>query len=96
MEFINTILDVALIIVTGWTVTIVAGYGGFVGKALDTIGWGAVVLGVSYFIYTIAIDRFGINSPSVLLAYRLVVLFGFILLLIGFKSLIGDKKTKAS
>ncbi|MFA5842016.1 MAG: hypothetical protein WC835_03615 [Candidatus Paceibacterota bacterium] len=96
MEYINLILDLALIVVTAWTVKIVAGFGGFIGKALDTIGWGTVVLGVSYFVYTLAIYRLGINTPSVLLAYRLVVLFGFILLLSGFKQLIGDKKTKAS
>lgn len=72
---------------------IVAGYGGFVGKAFHTIGWGAIILGTAPLIEIITFQFVGFETPLVQLCYRLLILIGFIITILGFRMLIQDKKT---
>ncbi|MFA5842015.1 MAG: hypothetical protein WC835_03605 [Candidatus Paceibacterota bacterium] len=94
MEPINLILDVLLILISVWLVRIATGYGGLIGKALNTIGWGAVVMGAAHLIETLMSKWMNISNPLVEFTHRLIILLGFILIVKGFKMFVDDNRTK--
>lgn len=93
MEQANIVLDIILLAMSVWMTRLVAGYGGFIGKAFHTIGWGAIILGVAALLEIITFQLVGTETPLVQLCYRLLILIGFMLTILGFRMLIQDKKT---
>jgi len=91
METLNLILDFVLIIASVWMVTIVAGYGGMIGKAFTLIGWGAIILGIAHFVETITFKLLGLSPELVELTHRLIVLAGFMLIVFGFRMFVRQK-----
>jgi len=91
MEQLTLILDFALIGMAIWMITIVTGYGGIVGRAFNTIGWGAIIMGVAHFIETISFGLLGWNPEIIEVSHRVIVLLGFILIVMGFRKFMQTK-----
>jgi len=91
METMNLVLDIILIVASVWMVAIVTGYGGVIGKAFTVIAWGAIILGLAHFIETITFKVFGLPQDLVELSHRLIVLFGFMLIVLGFRMFVREK-----
>lgn len=85
MENINLILDLVLLGIAMWTTSIVTGYGGFIGKAFNYIGWGVVILGIAHLLETVMFRAFGVETEIVEFVHRLIILAGFLLIIHGFK-----------
>ncbi|MEL6408545.1 MAG: hypothetical protein AAFR81_29530 [Chloroflexota bacterium] len=85
----NIVLDVILIVISLWCVYAARGVGGVVGRTLIYIVIGIVILGAAHFQASLTADLFGSwNMPI----HRIVVLFGFIFLGLGFRELQSMKR----
>jgi hypothetical protein len=85
---INIILDVVLVLAAIWMVITVRGLGGIVGRSLNLVTIGALVLGMAHLLSTILKATVpSITTPPTLEAmiHRLIVLAGFVLLVVGFQ-----------
>lgn len=85
---INIILDVVLVLAAIWMVITVRGLGGIVGRSLNLVTIGALVLGMAHLLSTILKATVPtITQPAALEAmiHRLIVLAGFVLLVVGFQ-----------
>lgn len=81
----NLVLDFILVATSIWMVAAVSGLGGIVGRTLNLITIGAVVLGLAHLLATL-MHRFAPMESSLEgLIHRLVVLAGFVLLVVGFR-----------
>lgn len=85
MENINLILDLLLLAMAAWMTSIVTGYGGFIGKAFNLIGWGVIVLGIAHLAETVMFRALGVETVIVEFVHRLIILAGFLLIIHGFK-----------
>ncbi len=90
MEHVNLILDLALLAMATWMTSIVIGYGGFIGKAFNLIGWGVVILGMAHLLETVMFRAFGVDTVMVEFIHRLVILAGFVLITKGFRMFIKN------
>jgi nitrate reductase NapE component len=94
MKTTNVILDFVLVAVSIWMVLSVRGVGGMVGRTLNLIVIGAIILGIAHLLADIGTGFLGILSldPTLNnLIHRVIVLLGFIFLIIGFRQ-IGELK----
>ncbi len=80
----NVVLDIVLIVASLWMVLTVRGVGGIVGRTLTFIVIGAVILGFAHLQATLTADTFGKWNQTI---HRVVVLFGFLFLVYGFRQL---------
>jgi len=81
--FLITIIAVVVLIFS-----ILSGYGGVVGKAFNIIGWGTVIMGISYIIETIFINLPGHHQAyAIIFIHHFLVAFGFVMIAYGFKIL---------
>ena len=89
MEILNIVLDVVLVIAGVWMIITVrnSGLGGVIGNALSMVTVGAGVLGLAHLIETITVEWLNMDIVLVELLHRIIVLAGFILLILGFRSL---------
>jgi hypothetical protein len=89
MATTNIILDLVLIAAAIWMVATVRGVGGVVGRTLNLITIGAVVLGLAHFLATWQHELLPITSPPGAEAFihRVIVLLGFVLLVAGFRQI---------
>ncbi len=89
LSTINLILDFVLVVASIWMVITVRGIGGIVGRSLNLIVAGAIVLGIAHLIATfagpgqLAIFDGATNN----FIHRLIVLIGFVLLVFGFRQI---------
>jgi hypothetical protein len=81
---VNLILDVVLVVASIWMIWYVRGIGGIVGRTLNLIVIGAIILGVAHLLSTLTKDAVGPADSTV---HRGVVLLGFVFLVIGFRQL---------
>lgn len=88
MEIVNFVLDLCLVGASIWMVTIVRGIGGIVGKTLNIITIGAVVLGIAHITETI-IAYFVPTLPGEIgeFIHRVLVFTGFVMLVMGFRQI---------
>ncbi len=102
---INTVLDLILIAAAIWMVITVRGLGGIIGKGLNWITIGALVLGIAHLLSTViqsllvsnqAADAMGtsmsMSTSTEGLIHRIFVLIGFVFLIIGFRQIGTIKK----
>ena len=86
---INLILDIVLVVASIWMVIVVRGIGGIVGRSLNLIVAGAIVLGIAHLVATFAgpgqLNIF--DGPTNNFVHRLIVLVGFVLLVFGFRQI---------
>ena len=85
---INPVLDVILVLAAIWMVITVRGLGGIVGRSLNLITLGAVILGVAHLLSTVLkVAVPAIVQPPALesMIHRLIVLAGFVVLVFGFR-----------
>lgn len=87
MANLNLVLNLTLIGISFWMVTIVRGIGGVVGRSMNLITAGAIITGLAHLIATYQKfitpgleDAFGA-------IHRGIVLIGFILLAAGFRQI---------
>lgn len=88
MEIVNFVLDLCLVGASIWMVTIVRGIGGIVGRTLNIITIGAVVLGIAHITETII--AYLIPSMPVEIGefiHRVLVFTGFVMLVMGFRQI---------
>ena len=88
MEIVNLALDLCLVGASFWMITIVRGFGGIVGRTLNIITIGAVVLGIAHITETII--AYLIPSRPVEIGefiHRLLVFTGFVMLVMGFRQI---------
>ncbi len=82
---VNIVLDFVLIGASIWMLYSVRGIGGIVGRSLNLIIAGAIVLGFAHFI-TDELLNFKVLQPDPNnLVHRLIVLVGFVLVTLGFQ-----------
>jgi hypothetical protein len=86
---VNIILDVVLVLASLWMVFTARGIGGLVGRSLNLIVAGAIVLGIAHLIATFAGpgQLAVVDGPTNNFVHRLIVLAGFILLVFGFRQI---------
>ena len=105
---LNTILDVILILAAVWMVITVRGLGGIIGKGLNWITIGALILGIAHLISTLlqntffntptvdsmgnVMDTMSMNTSMEGFIHRILVLIGFVFLTIGFRQIGTIKK----
>jgi hypothetical protein len=86
---VNLILDIVLVAASIWMVIVVRGIGGIVGRSLNLIVAGAIVLGIAHLVATFAgpsqLNIF--DTPTNNFVHRLIVLAGFVLLVFGFRQI---------
>lgn len=95
VQIINVVLDIILIVAAIWMVVTVRGIGGVVGKTLNYIVIGTVILGIAHLVATITgrlgifvID--GVDYDGTI--HRVFVLAGFVVLVYGFRQLQAMKR----
>ena len=99
MDFapIKMVLDFVLIAAAFWMVVAVRGLGGIVGKSLNTVTIGAVILGMAHLLSTTFkmmvpnTDRL-IGTGFEPMIHRLIVLVGFVVLAAGFRQIYALKR----
>ncbi len=86
MATVNLVLDFVLVATAIWMVIVVRGLGGIIGRGLNWITVGALVLGLAHLLDTgmRAAITTGLDAPTFSFIHRIVVLVGFIVLIIGF------------
>ena len=87
MATTNIILDFVLVAAAIWMVATVRGVGGVVGRTLNLITIGAIVLGLAHFLATWQHRLMPIESTLEAFIHRLIVLLGFVLFLAGFRQI---------
>lgn len=85
----NIVLDFVLVAAAIWMVIVVRGIGGIVGRSLNLIVAGAIVLGIAHVVATFAgPGQLGIfDGTTNNFVHRLIVLAGFVLLVFGFRQI---------
>jgi hypothetical protein len=89
MQSANIVLDLILIAASVWMILAVRGIGGMVGRTLNFIVIGTVILGVAHLQATLTADMFGSANGTI---HRVVVLVGFIFVAFGFRQIAAMKR----
>jgi hypothetical protein len=90
MSTVNVILDIVLIAASFWMVFTVRGLGGVIGRGLNMITIGAVILGIAHLLAT-GVQLLDGTMGDMLkpadegFVHRIIVLVGFIVLVAGFR-----------
>ena len=94
MATVNEILDVVLIVAAIWMVIVVRGLGGVIGRGLNWITIGALVLGIAHLLDTLMRQFIGTtwDATTYSFVHRIVVLAGFLVLIVGFQQIQTIKK----
>ena len=94
MQTVNTVLDFVLIAAAIWMVVVVRGLGGIIGRGLNWITVGALVLGIAHLLDTAMRQVIGAgwDAATFSFAHRIVVLAGFVVLIVGFQQIRDIKK----
>ena len=88
LRVVNLILDLSLVGASLWMITIVRGIGGIVGRTLNIITIGAVVLGIAHITET-TLDTLmpTLNGDLGEFIHRVLVFTGFVMLVSGFRQI---------
>ena len=89
VQDLNVVMDIILIVASIWMIFSVRGLGGIVGKTLNLIVIGTIILGVAHLQATLTAGIFGGANSFV---HRVFVLIGFIFLVIGFRQITEMKR----
>ncbi|MCH8987086.1 PAS domain S-box protein, partial [Patescibacteria group bacterium] len=84
MEIFNFALDLVLIGAAVWTIIVVRGSEGIIGRAFHLMMWGMILLGVAHISETITFEILKWEVDVVEFAHRLIVLGGIAFLVLGF------------
>ncbi|GAB4513689.1 MAG: hypothetical protein OHK0046_14710 [Anaerolineae bacterium] len=88
---LNIVLDFVLVAAAIWMIFMARGIGGLVGRTLNYIVIGAIILGFAHLIATIGANVIDLSPEFNNFTHRIIVLLGFILLAFGFRK-IGELK----
>ncbi len=94
MEIFNFALDLLLIGAAVWTIVVVRGSEGIIGRTFHLMMWGMILLGVAHISETITFEVLKWRVDIVEFGHRLIVLGGIIFLVLGFghiKKIQGEK-----
>jgi hypothetical protein len=84
---INFVLDIILIAASAWTVATVRGMGGVIGRGLNLITIGIVILGIAHLLSTTMKYFQLIDATNESIVHRVIVLLGFVVLVLGFRQI---------
>lgn len=84
---LNVILDIILILAAIWMIFVVRGLGGIVGRTLNLIVAGTLVLGFAHLAATIGSRVLDLDGGLNSFIHRLIVLAGFVLVVLGFRQI---------
>ena len=87
MANLNLVLNLVLVGISIWMVTIVRGIGGVVGRSMNLVTAGAIITGLAHFIATYQATIFPGMESAYGAIHRGIVLLGFILLAAGFRQI---------
>lgn len=87
MSTINVILDFVLVAASVWMIIAVRGVGGLVGRTLNLIVIGAIILGIAHLLATFGSSVLHIDGVTNNLIHRIIVLAGFVFLIFGFQQI---------
>ena len=83
----NLALDIILVVASVWMIVTVRGVGGVVGRTLNLIVVGAIILGAAHLIATLDGVILATDPDPTGVIHRILVLIGFIFLVFGFRQL---------
>jgi hypothetical protein len=90
MDILTLSFDALIAILSIWVLLKLTGFGGVMGEALNMVGYGIIIVGLSQFIETIGLyflsSEMGI-AEIVHFGHRLVLLSGMLLVFFGFSRL---------
>src|SRR5258708_18120180 len=94
MATVNTVFDVILIVAAIWMVIVVRGLGGIIGRGLNWITIGALILGIAHLLDTLLrlVKITDWDTPSYGFVHRIVVLARFVALIVRFQQIQTIKK----
>ncbi len=94
LSSLNLVLDFVLVVASLWMVIVVRGIGGIVGRSLNLIVAGAIVLGFAHLVATFGgPGQLGIfDGVTNNFVHRLIVLIGFVLVVFGFRQIRAIKE----
>lgn len=94
LSTLNLVLDVVLVLASIWLIFSARGIGGLVGRTLNLIVIGAIILGLAHLIADFAgPDQLKIfDGVTNNFVHRLLVLAGFVFLIFGFRQMAELKK----
>jgi hypothetical protein len=81
----NYVLDVILIAASIWMLVSVRGIGGIMGRTLNLIIAGAIILGVAHLLASLGTVILHLDGAMNNFIHRLIVLLGFVLVALGFR-----------
>jgi apolipoprotein N-acyltransferase len=87
MSTINVILDFVLVAASIWMIIAVRGVGGLVGRTLNFIVIGAIILGVAHLVATLGTSVLHLDGTLNNMIHRIIVLLGFVFLIFGFQQI---------
>lgn len=88
MATASLVLDISLLAASIWMIVVVRGLGGVVGRTLNIITVGAVVLGLAHISESVIFDRvLGWPVDLVEFLHRVMVFVGFVLIVFGFRQI---------
>jgi len=88
METVNLILDMSLVAASIWMIFIVRGIGGIVGRTLNIITVGVVILGLAHITETtVAFLVPDLDFEIGEFIHRVMVFIGFFMLVLGFRQI---------
>lgn len=92
MELFNLLLDLVLVGISLWVISVVRGLGGILGVAFSLIAWAAILLGIAHILETILFEVTPWAADVLEFIHRVVVLGGMTFLAFGFKKIAGINK----
>jgi len=88
----NVILDFVLVAASIWMILAARGVGGIVGRTMNLIVVGAIVLGIAHLLATVGTQVLKIDGGTNQLIHRVIVLAGFVFMVFGFRQLSEIKR----
>lgn len=93
INFANFGLDLIIVLLSLWVLRILIGYGGLLGRALNLIGVGTVIIGGAQLIETVSSTLLNFDVPTVELVHRLLLVLGFVFIFIGYRNMMKKQQT---
>ncbi|MFA6006886.1 MAG: hypothetical protein WC764_04155 [Candidatus Paceibacterota bacterium] len=91
MEIVTIVFTVVIALLSFWILFKLKGYGGVIGRSLNSIGYGTVVLGFSQVLESAVPDSFGIDPETIHMSHHFIFIVGLTMVAWGFKNLM-DKR----
>ncbi len=86
------LFDLLLVAISVWTILVIRGIGGVVGRAALFLSIASVIFGVEHLLETISLDILHVDATIVGISHRISVLVGSLFLIAGFRKFASIKE----